>query len=130
MASYAPLFANVNRPDWGINLIEFDSARSYAHASYYVQKIFAENRPDVNLATTCEVSPKPDASKPLMSGKFGLGSWNTITEFKDLRITDEQGHVIASDDFQSAAKWEKRRPGYGKRAAGFSGRPIRGPRPP
>ena len=39
MASYAPLLVNVNKPDWGINLIEFDSARSYAHASYYVQKL-------------------------------------------------------------------------------------------
>ena len=28
LASYAPLFCNVNRRDWGVNLIEFDSARS------------------------------------------------------------------------------------------------------
>ena len=67
MASYAPLFVNVNKRDWGINLIEFDSSRSYAHASYYVQKVFAENRPDVNLATEYETScPKPDPAEPLL----------------------------------------------------------------
>ena len=60
MASYAPLLCNVNQRDWGVNLIEFDSSRSFAHASYYVQKAFNENRPDVNLATTVGVKPEPD----------------------------------------------------------------------
>ena len=106
MASYAPLFCNVNLRDWGINLIEFDSARSYAHASYYVQKLFAENRPDVNLATAYELRQKLDAAKPLLAGKFGLGSWSTQTEFKDLKITDDQGKVLATDDFQSLDNWE------------------------
>ncbi len=107
MASYAPLLVNVNKPDWGINLIEFDSARSYAHASYYVQKLFVENRADVNLATAVEVSPKPDPAEPLLAGKFGLGSTNSQVEFKDLKITDAEGKVLAADDFQSTAKWEQ-----------------------
>ena len=83
LASYAPLFANVNRRDWGVNLIEFDSSRSFAHASYYVQKTFNETRPDVNLATTVNVEPKADPNRPLMAGKFGLGAWDTQTEFKE-----------------------------------------------
>ena len=106
MASYAPLFCNVNQRDWGINLIEFDSTRSYAHASYYVQKLFAENRPDVNLATTYEVRPKLDVTKPLLAGRFGLGSWNTQVEFKELKVTDAQGNLLAGDDFQTLDKWD------------------------
>jgi alpha-L-arabinofuranosidase len=106
MASYAPLFCNVNLRDWGINLIEFDSSRSYAHASYYVQKMFAENRPDVNLGVSYETLPKPDPAEPLFGGWFGLGSTNSQVEFKDIRITDSQGTVIAGDDFQSIAKWD------------------------
>jgi alpha-L-arabinofuranosidase len=111
LASYAPLFCNVNQRDWGVNLIEFDAARSFAHASYYVQKMFHETRPAVNLATTAEVSPKPDPTRPLMAGKFGLGAWNTQTEFKDLRIYDDQGQVVYQDDFQTLDKWET--PGIG-----------------
>ena len=107
MASYAPLFCNINLRDWGINLIEFDSSRSYAHASYYVQKMFAENRPDVNLGTSFETLPKPDPADPLFGGKFGLGSTSSQVEFKDLKITDGEGRLIAGDDFQSTAKWEQ-----------------------
>ena len=62
MASYAPLFVNVNNRSWGVNLIEFDAARSFVHASYHVQKVYAENRPDVNLATTVDFTPKPEAN--------------------------------------------------------------------
>ena len=111
LASYAPLFCNVNSRDWGVNLIEFDSSRSFAHASYYVQKVFNETRPDVNLATSVEVTPKPDPSRPLLAGKFGLGAWNTQTEFKDLRIYDDQGQLVYSDDFKSLEGWDA--PGVG-----------------
>jgi alpha-L-arabinofuranosidase len=112
LASYAPLFCNVNSRDWGVNLIEFDSARSFAHASYYVQKVFNETRPDVNLATSVEVTPKPDASRPLLAGKFGLGAWNTQTEFKELRIYDDKSQLVYSDDFKSLENWDA--PGVGK----------------
>jgi len=112
MASYAPLFVNVNKRDWGVNLIEFDSSRSFAHASYYVQTLFNETRPGVNLATAVEVSPKPDATRALMAGKFGLGAWNTQTEFKELRIYDDKDQLVYGDDFKSLENWET--PGIGQ----------------
>ena len=111
MASYAPLFVNVNHRSWGVNLIEFDSSRSFAHASYYVQKVFNETRPDVNLATSVDVTPKPDPLRPLLAGKFGLGAWNTQTEFKELRIYDDKGQLVYSDDFKSLEHWDA--PGVG-----------------
>ena len=112
MSSYAPLFVNVNKRDWGVNLIEFDSSRSFAHASYYVQKVFNQTRPDVNLATTVDVTPKPDPARPLLAGKFGLGAWHTATEFKDLRLYDDNGKLLYSDDFQSLEHWDA--PGTGQ----------------
>ena len=63
MVCYAPLFCNVNLRDWEYNLIEYDSSRSFAHGSYYVQKTFAENLAGVNLATQTEVVTKPEAEK-------------------------------------------------------------------
>jgi len=41
MASYAPLFANVNKEDWHPNLIYFNSSHAYGTPSYYNQLIFA-----------------------------------------------------------------------------------------
>ncbi len=52
MASYAPLFENVNQRDWPVNLILYDSSRVVGRSSYQVQKMFSQNRPDVTLPTT------------------------------------------------------------------------------
>jgi alpha-L-arabinofuranosidase len=112
LASYAPLFANVNSRDWGVNLIEFDAARVFAHASYYVQKTFNETRPDVNLATSVDLAPKPDPARALLAGQFGLGAWNTQTEFKELRIYDDKDQLVYSEDFKSLENWQT--PGIGQ----------------
>jgi alpha-L-arabinofuranosidase len=106
MASYAPLLCNVNFRNWGVNLIEFDAARSFAHASYYVQKMFNENRPDVNLATSQDELPKPDPDTPLLAGQFGLGSWHTHSQFKDLKIYDAEGRLVHSDGFDRLDGWQ------------------------
>jgi len=76
-----------------------------------VQKVFAENRPDVSLTTTTDLEPKPDATQPLLGGKFGLGAWDTQTEFKELRIYDEKDNLVYSDDFQTLENWDT--PGIG-----------------
>jgi len=42
LASYAPLFVNVNKGgmQWGSNLIGYDALNSYGSPSYYAQKMF------------------------------------------------------------------------------------------
>ena len=42
MASYAPLFVNLNHRAWNPDLINFDSARWYGLPGYYVQQMFSE----------------------------------------------------------------------------------------
>jgi alpha-N-arabinofuranosidase len=44
MASYAPLFANVDAWQWTPDLIWFDNLNSYGSPSYYVQKLYARNK--------------------------------------------------------------------------------------
>ena len=44
LAAYAPLFENVHYAAWEPNLIAFDSLDNYAIPSYYVWKLFAENK--------------------------------------------------------------------------------------
>jgi alpha-L-arabinofuranosidase len=102
MASYAPLLENVNKRDWEVNMIHFDSSRIFGRATYYVNKLFAEHRSDVSLKTDVNyVAPSP---KPI-SGRVGLGTWNTAAEFKDLRI-ERGGRVVYQSDFPNgAAEW-------------------------
>ena len=44
MASYAPLFANVDAWQWTPDLIWFDNLTSYGSPSYYVQKLYSLNK--------------------------------------------------------------------------------------
>jgi alpha-L-arabinofuranosidase len=83
MASYAPLFANVNYKRWNPDLINFDSSRVYGTPSYYVQKMFAENRGDVVLPALIEIAPMPEEAN---HGAIGLGTWDTQAEYKDIKV--------------------------------------------
>ena len=61
MASYAPLFGNVDAWQWKPNLIWVDSLRIYATPNYYVQQLFSCNRGDAVLPVTLdglETSPE------------------------------------------------------------------------
>jgi alpha-N-arabinofuranosidase len=44
MASYAPLFANVDAWQWTPDLIWFDNLNSYGSPSYYVQQLYSLNK--------------------------------------------------------------------------------------
>ncbi len=44
MASYAPLLAHIDGWQWTPDLIWFDNLQSYGTPSYYVQKLFSNNR--------------------------------------------------------------------------------------
>ncbi len=99
MGTYAPLLENINRRQWEVNLIHFDSSRVFGRASYYACKLFANNLPDVNVATT--VSYTPSGSSPI-SGPIGLGTYGTSAEFKDIHL-EQNGTVIAVSDF---SKWK------------------------
>ena len=51
MVSYAPLLANVSgRTDWH-GMIYFDSTHVFGTVSYYLWKLFGENRPDYSVQT-------------------------------------------------------------------------------
>ncbi|OUJ72942.1 alpha-L-arabinofuranosidase [Hymenobacter crusticola] len=52
MASYAPLFANVDAWQWTPNLIWMDNLRSYGTPNYYVQKLFSVNKGTTMLPVT------------------------------------------------------------------------------
>ena len=100
MASYAPLFANVNYKKWNPDLIDFDSARVYGVPSYYVQKMFSENRGDVILPLEVQ---SPEVRTETRSGHIGVGTWRTQAEFKDLKVTHD-GQTLFNSDFASGTR--------------------------
>jgi alpha-N-arabinofuranosidase len=101
MGSYAPLLENVNDRDWPVNMIHFDSSRSYARATYYANKLFAENLPTINLSTT--VDYRPSGTKPI-TARVGLGTHETAAEFKDI-VIERAGQTIFKSDFSSNSGW-------------------------
>jgi alpha-L-arabinofuranosidase len=101
MASYAPLLVNLNHRAWNPDLINFDSSKWYGLPSYYVQKLFAENRGDVSLPTTAE---SPVIEPPVTGGRIGVGTWNTAAEFKDIQVTAPDGKVLFQSDFSNGPK--------------------------
>lgn len=105
MASYAPLFANVHYKKWNPDLINFDSSRVYGLPSYYVQKMFSENRGDVVLPVDLQVA---DITPPVKSGCIGVGTWRTEAEFKDIKVT-RGDEVLFSGDFSRGLNgWDTR----------------------
>ena len=93
MASYAPLFENVNDRVWPTNLLWFDSYRVMGRSSYQVQKMYAENRPSFNVATSFEQPVIPVGVK----GQIAVGGWNTDNEYKDLKVTLADGRTVEAD---------------------------------
>ncbi|MGA2685512.1 MAG: alpha-L-arabinofuranosidase C-terminal domain-containing protein [Verrucomicrobiota bacterium] len=59
MASYAPLFCNLNNPDWYPDLIYFNGTNVFGTPSYYVQQMFSLNRGNFVLPTSVSVSGNP-----------------------------------------------------------------------
>ncbi|KIJ46036.1 glycoside hydrolase family 51 protein [Sphaerobolus stellatus SS14] len=51
-ACYAPLIGNVNNNQWTPNLLGFDAGAVYKSTSYYVQKLFGNNRGDQYIPST------------------------------------------------------------------------------
>jgi len=104
LASYAPLFVNMNHRAWNPDLINFDSSRWYGLPGYYVQKMFSENRGDTALPIHVD---SPMADLPPSSGEIGVGTWNTQAEFKDAKVTAPDGKILFASDFTSGTNgWQ------------------------
>jgi alpha-N-arabinofuranosidase len=98
--SYAPLLANVRgRTDWH-GMIYFDTTRSYGTVSYYLWKLFAENRPSFTVSTSVQLAAEKPKS---LAGAFGVGTWNTSAEYKDIKV-EKNGEVLYASDFSKGAE--------------------------
>jgi alpha-L-arabinofuranosidase len=100
--SYAPLLANVHgRTDWH-GMIYFDSMRACGTVSYYLWRLFAQNRPAYPVPTEVQT----DAAKPpAIVGAIGLGTWNTSSEYKDIKVQRGDTILYAADFSKGTEGW-------------------------
>ncbi len=101
MASYAPLFENVNNREWATNLIWIDTDQVMGRTSYHVQKMYAENRPTYNIYS--DVLRINSDSIEYSTGSVGVGVWNTQAEYKEIRVT-ENGKTTTLPDMARATQ--------------------------
>ena len=95
MASYAPIFANLNDRMWAPDMIQFTSDRVFGTPSYYVQNLMANNvgtrvlnvKQD-NPYSYGEVQVKPAVCR------VGMGTWATQASFEDKGYTDAEGKAL------------------------------------
>jgi alpha-L-arabinofuranosidase len=97
MASYAPLFANLNNKNWNPDLIYFTGTQVYGTPSYYAQQMFSHNRGDVVLPVTLALTNTITTNIPPY-GAIGLGSWNTSVQYSNIVVTSN-GVTLYQSDF-------------------------------
>lgn len=95
MASYAPLITNDHAPNWTCNLIWQHSGEVFGRASYYAQKLFAENIATYNITSEMQ---SERAGVPY-NGRAGIGTWQTAADFRNFKVSTPDGQVLYTGDF-------------------------------
>nr|WP_129730324.1 alpha-L-arabinofuranosidase C-terminal domain-containing protein [Parabacteroides goldsteinii] len=102
LVSYAPLLENAD--GHGRNhLIVLKNDSVYGRTNYHILKMFSDNRPDVNLKTQV----LPAETQPIFQtqGILGIGTCNTVAEFKDFKVTRDGETVYATDWSDLSSAW-------------------------
>ncbi len=102
MTSYAPLLENT-KCRMGVNLFLVQNDDVIGRTSYYVEKLFTDNRPNVNLSTEVKLGMLPDKTSP--KGGIGLGTYETSAEFSNVKITVDGKEVYQSDFVNNPGEW-------------------------
>ncbi len=99
MSSYAPLFVRVEDRHWNPDAIVFNGSQSYGTPSYYVQKLFANNRVDEAYSAKVEAAPDPN---PVGAG-VGVGTWKTQAEYEHLSLRTNNQNILLKDGARTGA---------------------------
>ena len=84
MTSYAPFFVNPEWQRWNPNAVVFDNARAYGTPSYWVQWLFANDRPDATIPV--EVPAGLFATAGRLKGEIVLKVVNSTAQAMDVAL--------------------------------------------
>lgn len=95
MASYAPIFANLNDRMWAPDMIQFTSDKVFGTPSYYVQNLMANNV-GTHVLKVNQTNPYTydDAQVKPAVCRVGMGTWTTQASFEDKGYTDADGNAL------------------------------------
>lgn len=93
MASYAPLFQNVNNNNWRPDAIYYNNNQRMGTPSYYVQQMFGVNRGDFLLPATVTATTTPSTNH----GAIGVATWNTQSAYSNLVVVAGTNLLYQSD---------------------------------
>lgn len=106
IASYAPLLENVNYRNWPTNLIRFKNDSVFGRSSYYVQKMYNENKPDVNLISTLDWVPPTENISGNVGFEAAAFAVNSTVMFKDFTVSKGSKALYTSDFPADTSKWK------------------------
>lgn len=99
LASYAPLFGNGYSTQWTPDMLWFNNHTIWKSVNYYVQQLFSNHLCTKVLHSTLTGSSLTGGT---LSGKVGVGTWQTSALFDNIKVTDNKtGVVLYSDDFST-----------------------------
>lgn len=101
LASYAPLFENVNYRAWYPDLIRFNNHQSLGIPTYYVWKMFGQNRGEYVVRSEDEGGRvyRPRTGMASLKSNKELRFRNPIWNGEEAKITHElMGHVQDTED--------------------------------
>jgi alpha-L-arabinofuranosidase len=106
LASYAPLFAKDGNTQWTPDMIWFTNSQSYGTPDYYVQQLFCNNKSDYTVKYTFDIAAS-EKTKTVIGGTVGLGTWSTQTQFKNIKVTnDDTGKTIFDSNRASLSDFD------------------------
>lgn len=110
MASYAPIFANVNETRWRPDMIQFNATRALGTPSYYVQKVMADNVGTrimtVKQENPYKIDPNSISVKPATCA-VGVGTWGTNATFEEKGLILEEGAKTQAIDKRNVkGEWQ------------------------
>jgi alpha-L-arabinofuranosidase len=89
---------------WNPNAILFEGGRSYGTPSWHVQALFGANRGDINLPVAL-TAPVVE-SRTQRGGMVGVGTWLTQAEYKDIKVTQGDKVLFASNFAKDSKGWK------------------------
>lgn len=101
LSSYAPLLENIHYSSWSPNLIRFNNRESLGIPTYYVWKMFGQNRGDHVLETAEKTGKvyRPLKGMASLKAKTPLLYRNAVWNGAPAAVTQEMlGHVVQKGD--------------------------------
>ncbi len=97
LTCYAPLLCKIGYTQWRPNLIWFNNQDVYGTPSYWAAHMYAVHLGDRTFSDSVTSFSEDE---PLVSGKIGVASWNTIAEYDNIKVVDNtSGKVLYETDF-------------------------------